>query len=449
MLPFQGLDPALAGEGAAAAEHLVTRIYGRRGVELVERNRLQQVLGESRLALTGAVDPRTAKELGRLLGADALMLGTVVRGADAGLDLEARIVEVETGKVLAASHARVEASGTPAPAVERPQPPAPPARLVQALSADWETGRDLGPGDRLPWTMRTFGTTAAVGRLFVVGGQHADMQGTTRGLREVYSAPIGDDGRLGHWRADEPLPEGRYQVAAAASGRFVFAVGGYDQSLKGDVFAAEVKTDGRLGAWRRVGALPAAGTGCEAQGGSGFIVVAGCSESGGFKPELHFAAVAEDGSLGPWSTLPTPPHVLGRRMAASPGRLYLVGGGRGGSDYTADVYSSRLSAGGVGGGFRREAALPKKGYYFGAAVIAGRLWAAGGGDYAVPSGDVFSAALDKAGRVGTWRREPLRLAPPRPPAVMPAWRGRGYLVGDLDGLSRAVVVLPDDDSGRR
>jgi curli biogenesis system outer membrane secretion channel CsgG len=47
------------------------------GYNFVERSQMEQVLGEEKLGMTGAVDQQTAASLGKVLGASALIIGTV------------------------------------------------------------------------------------------------------------------------------------------------------------------------------------------------------------------------------------------------------------------------------------------------------------------------------------------------------------------------------------
>jgi len=94
-------------------------------LRVLERSRLDQVMEELRLQSSDWVDPRYAAQLGRIMGAQYLLLGTVTRfdahetgfidggdvivrgiGADVGLRL--RIVEAETAVALAS----VSASGS-------------------------------------------------------------------------------------------------------------------------------------------------------------------------------------------------------------------------------------------------------------------------------------------------------------------------------------------------
>jgi curli biogenesis system outer membrane secretion channel CsgG len=89
---------------------------------VVERQRVQEVLAEQDLATTGRVDPATAARIGRLLGAQTLLMGSVTQfsvdldmfdlpydwggfGGDratARAEIDGRLVDSETGEVLAA-----------------------------------------------------------------------------------------------------------------------------------------------------------------------------------------------------------------------------------------------------------------------------------------------------------------------------------------------------------
>ncbi|MBI4055301.1 MAG: hypothetical protein HY402_04120 [Elusimicrobia bacterium] len=62
--------------GDAAADFLAQNLLAA-GVEVVERRQLEQILKEHRLAGSGALNPATLQEVGRILGVDALFTGTV------------------------------------------------------------------------------------------------------------------------------------------------------------------------------------------------------------------------------------------------------------------------------------------------------------------------------------------------------------------------------------
>ncbi len=75
---------------------------GRLGrLQVVERERLDAILSEMKLQQSGLTDPASAVRIGRVLGVQALLMGsyTAIGGM---IRIDARIVEVETGLVLKA-----------------------------------------------------------------------------------------------------------------------------------------------------------------------------------------------------------------------------------------------------------------------------------------------------------------------------------------------------------
>lgn len=70
VLPFSGRNGDLAAD-------LMTQSLVARGADVVERQRLTEVMKEQSLSNSAAFDPSTARQLGKLLGVDALFVGTV------------------------------------------------------------------------------------------------------------------------------------------------------------------------------------------------------------------------------------------------------------------------------------------------------------------------------------------------------------------------------------
>jgi hypothetical protein len=72
------------------------------GLVLVERDDLDALWSEHRLPVTGLLDPAAVAELGRILGADALLLGSLGEIEDVP-QLHVRLVDVETAEILASA----------------------------------------------------------------------------------------------------------------------------------------------------------------------------------------------------------------------------------------------------------------------------------------------------------------------------------------------------------
>ncbi|MBI4423473.1 MAG: hypothetical protein HY554_07095 [Elusimicrobia bacterium] len=107
VVPFHDPVAGPCRAGAVIAERLIEHLL-ERGVEVVERSQLEGVMREHRLGSTGLVDPLTAKRLGRVLGVEAVISGTVVELRGDRIEVHARLIDVETARVLSASTARVE-----------------------------------------------------------------------------------------------------------------------------------------------------------------------------------------------------------------------------------------------------------------------------------------------------------------------------------------------------
>lgn len=86
--------------GQEIAETLGTDLAKSDRITLVERSQLGQALRELRLQHAGLTEPAQAKRVGKLIGADAIIVGSFyVRGNQ--IVVNARVVDVRTGRVMA------------------------------------------------------------------------------------------------------------------------------------------------------------------------------------------------------------------------------------------------------------------------------------------------------------------------------------------------------------
>ncbi|MFC1525986.1 FlgO family outer membrane protein [Candidatus Latescibacterota bacterium] len=90
---------------AGLSEAIGTFIAQSGMVQLVERNRLQDAINEQLLAQTGFLDEDSAAEVGRLVGARAMILGSFLLEGNV-FQVNARMIDTETGQVLTAEQAR-------------------------------------------------------------------------------------------------------------------------------------------------------------------------------------------------------------------------------------------------------------------------------------------------------------------------------------------------------
>ena len=103
---FQDLSGRVTPEGRLVAERLTTRLVQTGEFEVIERNRLETVLKELKLSASGAVDENTAMRAGKILGAAAVVTGTLAQ-MSSGFEVNARVIDAENGKILAGATAAI------------------------------------------------------------------------------------------------------------------------------------------------------------------------------------------------------------------------------------------------------------------------------------------------------------------------------------------------------
>ena len=96
---YGGKKPDLEPLREGLAQMLITDLADLPEIHVVERARLKAVLEEHDLRKSGKVDAASAARVGKLLGAHELVLGSFF-DLGGSLRVDARVVEVETGKVV-------------------------------------------------------------------------------------------------------------------------------------------------------------------------------------------------------------------------------------------------------------------------------------------------------------------------------------------------------------
>lgn len=112
VLPFIASNGVESQDGLNISEKLTTQVVRAGKVQAVERGMLGRIMEEHHLAQTGAIDPAAAKKLGRLLSIDGIITGTFSE-RNGQVFLNARLIDVETGVIVAASESRVERDWAP------------------------------------------------------------------------------------------------------------------------------------------------------------------------------------------------------------------------------------------------------------------------------------------------------------------------------------------------
>lgn len=115
VLPFQATDSAPAEWGAWMTEEMTLQLFGQGPWKMLERARIEQIIREQGFSQTALADAATAMQLGKLAGADTLVMGSYRAISTTEARIWVKLVSVTTGQVLAIASGPVplQASATP------------------------------------------------------------------------------------------------------------------------------------------------------------------------------------------------------------------------------------------------------------------------------------------------------------------------------------------------
>lgn len=99
------------GEGKqfadAVTETMITKLVNLRRFKVIERSAIDKVMKEQKFQASGIVDDKTAVKLGKVAGADAIIVGTILITTGTG-KFTARVIDVETAETIVAEEAPIE-----------------------------------------------------------------------------------------------------------------------------------------------------------------------------------------------------------------------------------------------------------------------------------------------------------------------------------------------------
>lgn len=106
VLPFANLmkDDSLEWLTGGISSTITTKLGNVKGLYLVERSQIENALKELSFQGSGFVDEKTAKDVGKLLGVDVIVVGEFQKAGNT-LRITARFVEVQTGKIISPADA--------------------------------------------------------------------------------------------------------------------------------------------------------------------------------------------------------------------------------------------------------------------------------------------------------------------------------------------------------
>ncbi|OQX96339.1 hypothetical protein B6I21_01210 [candidate division KSB1 bacterium 4572_119] len=104
VLPFETTGLGVEMGDINVVEQIMTTFYNMNRFKLFERTQLEKIMEEQKLGMTGIIDATTAAEIGKGIGVDAIVLGTVTR-AGQNIQINARLIDTETSEIIAAQDA--------------------------------------------------------------------------------------------------------------------------------------------------------------------------------------------------------------------------------------------------------------------------------------------------------------------------------------------------------
>ena len=103
VIDFTDLQGGTTELGRFLADELSSELSDNtRGLEIIDRSNLRSILVEHKFSMSGLVNPKTIKALGKFSGVDALVIGTVTPFGDS-VRVSLKVISTETAKVVASA----------------------------------------------------------------------------------------------------------------------------------------------------------------------------------------------------------------------------------------------------------------------------------------------------------------------------------------------------------
>ncbi len=102
---MQGEEGETKDMGKIVAEWMITGLVETGRFDVIERRLLEKLLEEQKLGATGAIDPTSAAQLGKILGVSTIVSGTVTN-LEGYTEINARLINVDTASIVAAEKVR-------------------------------------------------------------------------------------------------------------------------------------------------------------------------------------------------------------------------------------------------------------------------------------------------------------------------------------------------------
>jgi TolB-like protein len=107
VIEFSDLEGNRINLGKYTSEELTTKLFQSRKFNVIERSMMEKVYKEQQLSISGIIDEKSARQLGKILGVDAICSGTIT---DLGktVKINARLISTETGSLFSVASVEIE-----------------------------------------------------------------------------------------------------------------------------------------------------------------------------------------------------------------------------------------------------------------------------------------------------------------------------------------------------
>lgn len=105
IIPFSYADgrTGTSKDGSVISERLTIKMINMHRFEIIERSVLDKVMTELKLQSSGMIDASSAQQLGKVLGVEAIVTGTLVETSGGQIEVNARLIKTETAQAIGAS----------------------------------------------------------------------------------------------------------------------------------------------------------------------------------------------------------------------------------------------------------------------------------------------------------------------------------------------------------
>lgn len=103
VLPFQSKGAA-KDLGEIVLDKMITSLVNLKRFNVMERAELEKIIEEQKLGMTGVLDASTAAEIGKGIGLDGIILGSVT-ATKSSVGIDARVIDTETASIVTSKDA--------------------------------------------------------------------------------------------------------------------------------------------------------------------------------------------------------------------------------------------------------------------------------------------------------------------------------------------------------